>query len=291
MRKLSYPVPPQCHGMRVEHFARKVLGLSARVFIKQKYIENGMQINGSHCKSIDLLKVGDVFTLLLPEECVCYEAAELPVEVCWENGDYLVVAKPAGMPVHPSPGHDRDSLLNALAKTCRAQGFLFRPLYRLDKDTSGLVVVAKSRLAASSAVLTKNYYAVCQGKLQGKGTITLPIGRAEGSKIKRETGHGETAVTHWEALASDGKHSLIKIQLDTGRTHQIRTHFAAIGYPLAGDDLYGGSRAHIARQALHCKELLLQCPLLGLQQKLELAFPRDICLAFPKLFSNQERMC
>lgn len=283
MRRLAYPVPPECDGMRVQTFARNILGLSARVFIKQKYTRDGMQINGRQCRSIDLLRAGDVFTLLLPEEQVEYTPAALPLDICYESADYLVVNKPAGMPVHPSPGHDRDSLLNAAAHHCRSQGFLFRPLYRLDKDTSGLVVIAKSRLAASGAGLEKVYYAVCQGVLKGRGLFDAPIGRKPGSKIQREAGHGDRALTHWQAVAGDEAHTLLRIRLETGRTHQIRVHLAAAGHPLAGDDLYGGGLERIKRQALHCKEAKLCCGPLHTAESFSVPFPADMRQAFQKL--------
>lgn len=286
MRMLSYAVAPEYHGMNVQTFARKILGLSARVFIKQKYVKNGMQINGVHCRSIDLLEAGDIFTISLLHEETAYEPADLPVEICWESEDYLVFNKPAGMPVHPSPGHDRDSLLNAAAHHCQRQNFLFRPLYRLDKDTSGLVVVAKSRLAASCAALEKKYYAVCEGVLEGCGTISCAIGRKEGSKIQRETGHGDAAVTHWQAMKNDGSHSLLRLCLETGRTHQIRVHLSAMGYPLAGDDLYAGSKGTVGRQALHCKELSLHCAPLLVEREIKTPFPEDLRQAFPALCSD-----
>lgn len=272
--------------MLVKEYARRVLGFSSRAFTKQKYIEKGMMLNGEACISTSLLKAGDTLTFLLPEDSPVYSSANLPLSVLWENEDYLAVEKGVGMPVHPSPGHNADSLLHAVAYYCqsRGEGYAFRPLYRLDKDTSGILLVGKNRLAVSSAQVEKQYYAVCEGRLTGSGVINVPIGLAPGSKILRQAGHGERAVTHWRALAEGEGHTFLTFRLETGRTHQIRAHLSFLGHPLAGDDLYGGSREQIGRQALHCGQVFLACRPLGLAQtRLRSELPQDIREAFPWL--------
>ena len=290
MRVLRYTVPEECGGMMVKAFARGYLGLSSRAFTKQKYLENGMLRNGLPCRSIDVLAAGDTLEFRLPEERMDHPAVETDLCVLLETEDYLIVEKPPGMPVHPSPGHDRDSLLNAAAyyQQKTGQAFRFRPLYRLDKDTSGIVVLGKHRAAVSSAVLTKTYYAVCEGTLSGSGTIEVPIGLREGSRIVRECGHGDHAVTHWRALASKQGHTLLAVRLETGRTHQIRAHFSYLGHPLAGDDLYGGKRDILTRQALHCGRLRLSCRALHTEREVLSGLPQDIRAAFPWLPSEQE---
>ena len=191
------------------------------------------------------------------------------------------------MPIHPSPGHDRDSLLNRVAyyygKT--GQTPAFRPLYRLDRDTSGLVAVGKHRLAVSSAQQEKAYLAVCEGVLSGCGTVDVPIGLEVGSKIKRCCGTegAQPAVTHWRAIAQREGHTLLELRLETGRTHQIRVHMAFLGHPLAGDDLYGGSCTCIARQALHCGRLLLSSRALQVSRLFSAPFPGDLLQSFPWL--------
>ena len=290
MRVLEYVVPPHCHGMTVKEFIRRELGLSARVLTKQKQQANGILKNGVSCRTIDLLFSGDVLSLSLPEEENSYPAEPVPLSILWETEDYLAVEKPCGMPVHPSPGHDRDSLLNAVAYYYETTGqhHLFRPLYRLDRDTSGIVILGKHRAAVSSAIVEKRYYAVCEGILSGSGTVDIPIGLAPGSKILRTCGSGERAVTHWSAIAASENHTLLSLKLDTGRTHQIRAHMAYLGYPLAGDDLYGGSREQISRQALHCGWISLKNPALSLQITLFSEFPADLRKAFPWLPEVQE---
>lgn len=240
--------------------------------------------NGMPCRSVDLLSAGDVLELRFPVESVCYEPVEGPLSVLWEDEDFLVVDKPPQMPIHPSPGHDRDSLLNRVAYYYRQtmQSPAFRPLYRLDRDTSGAVAIGKHRVAVSSAQVEKRYYAICQGLLLGEGTVNVPIGLAPGSKILRQCGPaGQPAVTHWKALAAEEGHTLLAFHLETGRTHQIRAHMAYMGHPLAGDDLYGGSRARIVRQALHCGALSIQCRPLKTDLSLVCPFPKDLTEAFP----------
>lgn len=285
MRTLEYKIPEGCSGMAVKTFARSYLGLSSRVFTRQKFVDGGLAINGERCRSIDILNSGDILSICIPDEKVEYPAVDLPIDLVFENEDYLVINKASHMPIHPSPGHDRDSLLNGVAyyyqETGQAHGI--RPLYRLDKDTSGLVILGKHRAAVSSASLHKRYYAVCQGMLSGSGTIDIPVGLMEGSKIVRECGHGVSAVTHWKAIESGEGHTLLSLILETGRTHQIRVHFSGIGHPLAGDDLYGGSRCILKRQALHCGRVWISCPVLSIQKEFQADFPEDMRRAFPWL--------
>ena len=283
-RTLAYTVPPEWDGRPVKEFVRRFLGLSSRVLVKQKHLTGGLLKNGVPCRSVDLLRQGDVLQLCLPEEREQYEAVEGPLSVLYEDADYLLVDKPPHMPIHPSPGHDRDSLLNRVAFYYRQTGQspAFRPLYRLDRDTSGIVAVGKHRIAVSAAQVEKIYYAVCQGELFGEGKIDLPIGLEPGSKIRRRCGEGGLpAVTHWPALACQEDCTLVACRLETGRTHQIRVHMAALGHPLAGDDLYGGSRGRISRQALHCGSLSLGCGPLGTALKGDSPFPADMTGAFP----------
>lgn len=255
MRTLSYLVPEDWAGAPASAFARRFLELSASAWKDFKY-EGGILVNGQPCRANAVLEAGDLLALVLPEETADYPSAPLPLKILYEDGDFLLLDKPAGTPVHPSPGHDQDSLLNGLAchyqrtgQRCRV-----RPLYRLDRDTSGLLLFGKNRIAAG-ARLEKRYLAVCQGPLAGWGTVNLPIGLEPGSKIKRACGaklaESRPAVTHWRALAWEEGHTLLELWLETGRTHQIRVHMAALGHPLAGDDLYGGSRERLGRQALH----------------------------------------
>lgn len=286
-RTLSYAIPPEWQSRPVKDFLRRQLGLSARALAELKRLEGGLTLNGKPCRSVDPLPAGGVLELRLPAENVFYEPVAGPLSILYEDEDYLIVDKPPGMPIHPSPGHDRDSLLNRVAyyygKT--GQTPAFRPLYRLDRDTSGLVAVGKHRLAVSLAQQEKAYLAVCEGFLSGCGTVDVPIGLEAGSKIKRCCGTegAQPAVTHWRAIAQREGHTLLELRLETGRTHQIRVHMAFLGHPLAGDDLYGGSCTRIARQALHCGRLLLSSRALQVSRLFSAPFPGDLLQSFPWL--------
>lgn len=286
MRTLSYTVPENWQGAAVSGFVRGFLGLSASAFKDFKY-EGGTLINGAACHANAHLKAGDILSLVLPPEAVDYPPEPLILPILDEDEDFLLADKPSGMPVHPSPGHDRDSLLNAVAYHYQQTGqhCRVRPLYRLDRDTSGLLLLGKNRIAAGVR-LDKRYLAVCEGVLKGSGTVDLPVGLEEGSKIKRTCGMGQSAITHWSALAGDDTHTLLLLRLETGRTHQIRVHMSSLGHPLAGDDLYGGSLDRLTRQALHCCTLSVDCPALGMKRFFTSPPPNDLTGAFPALFKE-----
>lgn len=286
MRALAFLIEEPEDGMQVKQYVRRKLGLSARVLTVQKYTPAGMCINGQRCKSIDVLHRGDLFSLTLPEEEGNYEPVPVPLDILFEDEDFLVIDKPPGMPVHSTTRHGAVSVVNAVAFYFQTQGIqsLFRPVYRLDKDTSGVLVLAKHRIAVSSTVLNKVYYAVCEGQCTGEGVVDLPISLVEGSIIKRRTGLGKPAVTRWRAIRSAKGHTLLAFELETGRTHQIRVHMAAIGHPVAGDDLYGGRQDAITRQALFCKRVHITNQVLSCCTEVETTVPKDIKTAFPNLF-------
>ena len=282
MERLSFPVPPEWDGRQVKEFIRRALGFSARTLTQLKQTPDGILKNGLPARTVDPLAAGDVLTLSPPQEQGTYPPVFTPLTVVYEDEHFLVVDKPANMPVHPSPGHDRDSLCNAVAGFYAQSGqhHLVRPLYRLDRDTSGLIVLGKHRPAAGAQV-EKRYFSVCEGILSGSGTIDVPIGLAPQSKIRRVCGTGERAVTHWRCLCTGEGHSFLELKLETGRTHQIRAHLSWLGHPIAGDDLYGGSREKIGRQALFCGKLRLLSPALQVEQSLACGLPEDIRTAFP----------
>lgn len=288
MRKLRYTIPEDWDGSTVKGFAKGFLGLSTRALAGQKF-EGGVLVNGRPCHVTEELHQGDGLSFVLSEESMPYSPAELPLDVLYEDEDFLIINKAPGMPVHPSPGHDADSVLNAAAFYYRRRGqsHRVRPLYRLDKDTSGALVLGKHRIAAGAGT-RKEYLAVCQGELPESGAVDVPIGLKEGSRIVRACGHGQPAVTRFRALGFEDGHSLVRLSLETGRTHQIRAHMAHIGHPLAGDDLYGGSLERIKRQALHCHMLELECRAVGMCRTIFAPVPGDMAGAFPGLLSQTE---
>ena len=273
-RTLTFTIAAEDAGHDLRYFVRRRLGLSARVLTALKY-EGEMRLNGRHARSVDVLSAGDAVALALFDAPGDYELIALPLTVLWENEDFLVADKPAGMPVHPSPGHDRDSLLHAAAWYFRGvPDFVFRPLYRLDCDTTGAIVLAKNKFAAG-AVLEKTYMAVCEGTPPESGVIDLAIGLKPGHTVERCTGIGARAVTAYRRIAADGAHSLMAFRLETGRTHQIRVHMAYIGHPVAGDPVYGPKKviAPLGGQCLHAGLIGFVHPRTGEYMEFEAPLP------------------
>jgi len=265
MRELSFVVPKEYEGVLLKSFLRGYCSVSSRLMVKLKREPMGITNNGQQVIVTKTLMPGDIVRLLMPDDTKQLEPVDLPFTVVYEDSDILIIDKPARMPMYPTPGHDRDSLANAVAAYYLRQNekLAFRPVYRLDKDTTGLVVLAKNTYCAAllAGKLQKEYMAICEGEICGSGIIDSPIGIKAGHRIQREVmSNGKPATTNWESLCSKNQHSLVKLDLETGRTHQIRVHLSHIGHPLAGDDLYGGSLSFIDRQALHCSDICLIHP-------------------------------
>lgn len=281
MRELVFPVPADYGGIRLKSFLRGYCRLSARLMIKLKREPRGITNNGLHAIVTDILKTGDVVRLLMPDDEKQLEPVHMPLSVTYEDDDILIVNKPAEMPMYPTPGHDNDSLANAAAAYFLEHGkkIAFRPVYRLDKDTTGLVVLAKNPYSAArlAGSIQKEYTAVCEGELSGSGVIDEPIGLKEGHGIQRSvTLQGERAVTRWQVLCSGGSHTLVALKLETGRMHQIRVHLSHLGHPLAGDDMYGGGCGLIARQALHCGKVQFIHPVTNSEMSFYSELPEDM---------------
>ncbi len=260
MRIINFPVEDNMDGKTVLQilFHNNV---SRRLVTKLKQVENGITVNGLHVRTIDTVCKNDIVSIMLKDEKVLEKSQHLNVPIAYEDDDIIIFDKPAFMPVHPSHKHQGDTLGNFFAWHC--SGLTFRPINRLDKDTSGLCAVAKNRFSAQNLQksLEKTYFAIVQGNIKGEGTISKPISRVDNSIIKRcVSPNGQEAVTHYKAISSSDIFSYIEIKLETGRTHQIRVHFSYEGHPLAGDDMYGGSLELINRQALHCGELIFVHP-------------------------------
>ena len=237
----------------------KHYGCSRRIITKLKNGGN-LQINGKKARTVDILNSGDVVQITLDDEKTLVPNPELDVETVYEDDDIVVFNKPANMATHPSIYHYRDTLGNCFA--AKYPDCSFRAINRLDRNTSGLCLVAKNQLAAANLSFAANnhpdkvYYAVVCGKITDSGEIIAPIGRVGDSIIKREVSeNGLFAHTVYEPIAFSDEYTYVSVILKTGRTHQIRVHFSHIGHPLAGDDLYGNNTKDIGRQALHCGEI------------------------------------
>lgn len=238
---------------QAERYLRRECGLSHRQISRLKQVEGGMTVNGKHLRSVDTVCPGDIIRLHLVEEPNIVPNPALYVPVAFEDADVRIFDKPAGMPIHPSSRHRMDTLGNAFA--AMFPGETFRPVNRLDANTSGLTAAARNAIAAAQIPprIHKTYRAVVTGNPPAEGTIDAPLGRTEESIIVRcIRADGQHAVTHFRTLQRGARYSLVELHLETGRTHQIRVHMASIGCPLAGDDLYGGDTSDIFRHALHC---------------------------------------
>ena len=238
---------------QAERYLRREYGLSHRQISRLKQIEGGMTVNGVHLRSVDIVCPGDVIRLHLVDTPNIAPNPALCVPVAFEDGDVRFFDKPAGMPIHPSHGHRTDTLGNAFAAMFPEE--TFRPVNRLDANTSGLTAAAKHAIAAAQIPgrIAKTYLAVVTGNPPESSTIDAPLGRTEESIIVRcIRPDGQPAVTHFRTIRRGAKYSLVELHLETGRTHQIRVHMASIGCPLAGDSLYGGDLTDISRHALHC---------------------------------------
>ena len=256
--RFTYVVSPEeeRENLTVEWFLRRH-GYSRHIITGLKRTEDGIFRNGVRAWTSQAVHAGDVIEthLVETEPSDGILPRPVPFSVVYEDDDILVVDKPADTPIHPSIGNYENTLANALAYRFASRGehFVFRAVNRLDRDTTGLLLIAKHKISGAflSAMTAKKeirreYLAIVAGKPEKSGTIDLPIARKDSSTIERciDMNHGEHAVTHYRCLdyRDDLGCSLVRLRLETGRTHQIRVHMAWIGHPLFNDERYGGDR-------------------------------------------------
>lgn len=277
MRVIRFEIKEKDNNKQIKEFLRD-FGVSSSLLTRLKQTENGITVNGNFARTIDRLSTGDRLVISIQNKGHMPKPLENNnVQMVYDDEDILVLNKPFMMPVHESRNHQGDTLANAAA-CYMVSDTAFRAVYRLDRDTSGLVLIAKNELAASKLAgrIKKDYYAICEGVLTDSGTIDLPLRRVNDSIIERGVfPDGEKAVTHWCAVKNNGECTLLKINLETGRTHQIRVHFSHIGHPLLGDSLYKGNCEQITRQALHCKTIYFTHPVTEKQMQIDSNFPED----------------
>ncbi|HIW82718.1 MAG TPA: RluA family pseudouridine synthase [Candidatus Dorea gallistercoris] len=288
-RKITYPVTEAEQGLRIEQFLRR-RGYSAQNLARIKRMPKNILVNGVFCYLRQPLSAGDTLCVHIQEteSSQHIPPVHIPLDINYEDEDLVVINKPAGMPIHPSMNNYTNSLANGLAWYYQQQGksFIFRCCNRLDRDTSGLTVVAKHLVSASIlSAMTKRkevcreYLAITRGNIHPpSGTINAPLGRREGTIIERmvDWEKGEPAITHYRVLDSRNGHSLVSLRLETGRTHQIRIHMKYLGCPLIGDYLYNPDMEHIRRQALHSHRLSFPHPITGEKMAFEAQMPEDM---------------
>ncbi len=316
---INYTALPEDEGLYIKEIIRRRLGYSSRLLKKIRY-DGSVELNGRPAKLNIKLHPGDLVTVRLPQESSYFEPEDIPVDIAYEDKDLLIVNKPPFLVVHPTKNYQSGTLANALAKLIEErekageEPWKIRFVNRLDRDTSGLVIVAKNPHAQDFLSgemqenrVQKEYLALVHGITEPSGTIDLPIDKDPNHVARRMVREdGYPSVTHYLRLAAiqtepgttgqiDG-YSLLRLKLDTGRTHQIRVHLTHIGHPLVGDELYGQLYGYdippewMPRQALHAARLVLTSPSDGSRISAEAPLPDDFINALRRVGYGKEQV-
>ena len=298
-REIEYTIKTEEDGLTVRGIMVLALKLSSREITRCKQFEDGVMlrnVNDDEFKPVwlkDIVRSGDVLKIKIYEDIDNSGdviPSDDPIDIVYEDEDLILLNKPGDMVVHPSYAHHLDSLSNALAGYYKrtGQSHVVRTIGRLDRETSGLLIFAKNRHAA--AILSnqkdnmsrrKEYLAIVSGVMeQEQGTIDAPIGQEEGVRmIRKVMESGKQAVTHYRLIRQFDDYALIRLHLDTGRTHQIRVHMSYIGHPLLGDNLYGKEipdNHGMTRAALHAAHLEFRQPITGQDMSFDADLPEDM---------------
>ena len=276
-RELTYKVTEEEEGMKISDFLRKK-GCSRHVIVHLKKTENGILLNKEWAYVGQVLKANDQLEIRILEEASSEQIVprQLPLDIIYEDEDLLVINKPADMPIHPSINNYDNTLANALMWYYqeKKEAFVYRCINRLDRDTTGLLIVAKNMLSggilsdmSKKREIHREYLAIAEGKVPEEGVIDAPIARKEESVIERcvDFEKGDPAGTHYWRMDYRNGYSLVRLKLETGRTHQIRVHMKYLGHPLTGDYLYNPDYRILDHQALHSWKLEFRHPITGEQ--------------------------
>jgi 23S rRNA pseudouridine1911/1915/1917 synthase len=291
MTQVTYTIEEQQQGERIDKALSSLQSEWSRTQIGNWVNDGIIKVNGDAVKAKYKVKAGDVILIDVPEvEILDVIAENLDLDIVYEDADVLVVNKPKGMVVHPAPGHMSGTLVNGLMYQCKDLSGIngvMRPgiVHRIDKDTSGLLMVAKNDTAHESLVnqlvnktVTRKYIALVHGHIaHDKGTIDAPIGRDQKDRQKQAVvDNGKHAVTHFQVVERFGDYTLVECRLETGRTHQIRVHMNYIGFPLVGDPKYGPKKTiDFGGQVLHAATLGFDHPSSGEYLEFETPLPVD----------------
>lgn len=260
--RLDYEVEAEEAGLKIIDVLATSMDLSSRLIRKCKNHKH-IFLNHKDGSVNRIVQKGDIISVLLDHDENTFDPNPIDIKIIYEDGDMLVVDKPPFLVVHPTKGHPYGTLANAVShhQYLNGQNYKVRFINRLDRDTSGVLLIAKNAFAQQvisdqmqNDLVEKIYYAIVEGYVADEsGTIDLPIERVEELDIRRAVlEHGVASVTHYKVVKRFDNHTLVEIKLETGRTHQIRVHFSYIGHPVLGDSLYGTASPLINRQALHC---------------------------------------
>lgn len=274
-RYLTYHVKSDFDGKTVQHVAHNIFDISASLLKSMKRTD-GIRCNGKHCRTVDIIHIGDVLQFAITDtEESDIRPNDIPLAIVYEDDDILILDKQGGISMHPSITEQHGTIANAVIYHFAAQNHprVFHAVNRLDKETSGLCLIAKNRYSHAilskqiqNQMLRRRYYAVIHGHIfPEQGKIDKPIQREEGSILRRVvSATGKAAVTNYRTVSKSHNYSLLDIALETGRTHQIRVHLADTQHPLVGDWLYGNGdkeKMLISRQALHSYFIIFQHPI------------------------------
>lgn len=277
-------ITPEHSGKEVKFILKKAIGISDALISSLKKTDDGIKVNDKRVFVNHILDEGDILTLNIPDEKSDIPETDIPLDIIFEDEDIIVINKPRGMPTHPSLNHYEDTLANGLMKYYSGKNFTFRAVTRLDRDTSGVVIIAKNPF--SGAILSENmkagkikkeYRAVVNGKINPpSGRIDAPIKRKYESMILRcVSPDGKPGITDYETLVVKDGFSLLKLSPVTGRTHQIRVHLSYMGTPIYGDDLYGAPQTGEPVR-LHCRKVILLHPISGEEMAFFAELPDDM---------------
>ncbi len=298
---MRYIIEEKDSGKTIKEILLGNIGISVSFLRHLKFIENGILLNGEHATVRRCVKIGDILDIATEDETLGSRLTptECELEIIYEDDALVVPSKPANMPTHPSHDHHGDTLADALAYRYRndAFAFVFRPINRLDRNTSGLTLIARDRISAaklSSAMrdgkIKKQYVAILDGVLPNdEGTIEANVRRTAESIIVREVcpdGEGDYALTHYKVICKTDSHTLVLASPETGRTHQLRVHFAHLGCAILGDDIYGRESDIITRHALHASSLRFPHPTNDRELSLYAPLPPDMQKAVELLFGK-----
>lgn len=289
-RRLELHVGPELAGIRVDTLLKRRLGLSGTVVRRIKWLPDGILVDGRRVNTRYVPQAGEVLSVRLsdPERRSGIMPAPGPLDIVYEDPDLLVLNKAPGVAVHPGPGHYDDTIGNFLLYYYDLKGEEgdFHPVHRLDRGTSGLMVVARHPHAQEvlkgqlhTADFCRTYLAVCEGAPEpATGTVDAPLGPRDGSLVEQcVRPDGKPARTWYETVRRAGDYSLLRLKLETGRTHQIRVHLAWLGHPLVGDFLYGRECPEVIRRpALHSAELSFRHPITGARLSFSQPLPEDM---------------
>jgi len=288
-RALRFTIPVELAGLRLDQALARLLPGESRTRLARLIDEGHVKVDGASAAPRLKLKSGESVEVALqprPQE-TAHRAEAIGLSIVHEDGHVLVIDKPAGLVVHPGSGNWTGTLMNALLHHGPSAGHLARAgiVHRLDKDTSGLLAVAKTEAAQQSLVrqlqartVKRTYLAIARGRIARDGTVDAPVGRHPVQRTKMAVvDSGKPAVTHYRVREKLAHHTLLECDLETGRTHQIRVHLASIGHPLEGDPAYAGRGPKlIPRQALHAWRLAFVHPASGEAVRFESPLPADL---------------